>query len=45
MDDDCEYMAEQSVEEKVSDETQQKNVEFKNRYLWDVMEEDSNLED
>ncbi|XP_026317762.1 uncharacterized protein LOC113228616 isoform X2 [Hyposmocoma kahamanoa] len=45
MDDDSEYMAEQGVEEKISEETQPKNLEFQNRYLWDVMEEDSNLED
>lgn len=45
MDEDFEYVAEQGVDEKASDETQPKNIEFKNRYLWDVMEEDSNLED
>lgn len=45
MDEDFEYTPEQSVDEKLSDETQSKNIEFKNRYLWDVMEEDSNLED
>lgn len=43
MDEDFEYIPEQGVEEKVS-ETEPKNIEFKNRYLWDVMEEDGNLE-
>lgn len=45
IDDDFESVAELGVDEKVSEEMQSKNVEFKNRYLWDVMEEDSNLED
>lgn len=45
LDDDLESIPDQPPsEEKIIDET--KNIEFRNRTLWDVMEEDTNsLED
>ncbi|RVE39923.1 hypothetical protein evm_015427, partial [Chilo suppressalis] len=40
--DDFESIAASSHDGKADDT---KNVEFRNRYLWDVMEEDGNMED